>query len=70
VTKEKLMAKVVWAGVEREVKCSDAELAEIMAMDDAIALGVWLAAVEEVGHVAAMMIANDYVEDIEEWMNE
>ena len=64
------MAKVVWAKVEREVKCSDAELAEIMAMDDVIALGVWLAAVEEVGHVAAMMIASEYVEGIEEWMNE
>lgn len=62
MTKEKIMAKVVWAKVEREVKCSDAELAEIMAMDDVIAFGVWLAAVEEVGHVVAMMIASEYVE--------
>jgi hypothetical protein len=53
------MVKVMWAGVEREVKCSAEELAEALAMDCPVMFGSWLGDVEEVGHDAAMMIARD-----------
>jgi hypothetical protein len=53
------MVKVVWAGVEREVKCSAEELAEALAMDCPVMFGSWLGDVEAVGHDAAMMIARD-----------
>lgn len=58
------MAKLVWAGVEREVKCSDAELAEVVAMDDVVMLGCWLGMVDEIGHEVAMMIAKEYCEEL------
>jgi hypothetical protein len=53
------MAKVVWAGTEREVNCTDAELAEVMSFDDPVILGSWLGDVEEIGHAAALAIALD-----------
>lgn len=56
------MAKTVWAGVERDVNCLEVELAEALAMDNVIMFGVWLGAVEDIGHANAMMIAKEYDE--------
>jgi len=57
-----------WAGAEVDVDCSDAELAEMLAeaKDDRIFVGVWLGAVEQIGHESAMMIAREYCGELEE----
>lgn len=62
------MAKLVWAGVKSEVKCSEAELAEMLkeAAGDEIFIGAWLGAVNEIGFESAMMIARGYCEELEE----
>lgn len=60
------MAKLVWAGREREIRCADAELAEVLAMDDAVITGYWLAYVEEKGHDAAFAGAKEYVKMLDE----
>jgi hypothetical protein len=54
------MAKITWAGVEREVNCSEVELAEAMAMDNEIMFGCWLGLVNDEGHAAGMAWAKEY----------
>lgn len=54
------MVKTVWAGVEREVNCSEVELAEALAMDNPIMFGCWLGMVEDTGHAAGMAWAKEY----------
>lgn len=62
------MTKLEWAGVERKVKCSEAELAEMLAEADGddVFVGVWLGAVEMIGHESAMVVARGYREELEE----
>lgn len=60
------MVKMEWAGVETDVDCSEAELAEMLAeaKDDRIFVGVWLGAVGQIGHGSAMMIAREYCDEL------
>lgn len=60
------MVKTVWAGVEREVNCSEVELTEALAMDNPVMFGVWLGAVGEIGHAAGMALAKEYDEMLRE----
>mgnify|MGYP000898922750 CR=1 FL=1 len=54
------MAKVIWAGTEREVNCTEAELAEVMAWDNVIMFGCWLGLVNDQGHAAGVEWAKEY----------
>ena len=54
------MVKIIWAGVEREVNCSEEELAEVMSWDNEIMFGCWLGMVEDLGHAAGVEWAKEY----------
>jgi hypothetical protein len=61
-----IMAKLEWAGREREVRCTDAELAEVLAMGDAVITGYWLGFVNEIGHDMAFEWAKEYANELAE----
>ena len=54
------MAKLMCGGVEREIACSEEELAEAMKLEDDIMFNCWLGVVEERGHAEAMAWARKY----------